>query len=219
MSCRRPLILTTAVSAGALALLGAGCGGGAASPGVASIAASTTPGSTTTPSTTTQGSGPGGKAFNAPGGANAHFSIAMNVGNATLGAKFSSCMRKHGVQNFPDPNGQGVIQFGSDTGIDPNSPTFQSARSACQKILPNGGQPTPAQQAQRQRQMLAFSKCMRAHGIKDFPDPSNDGIQIHAGQGSDLNPNNSQFQAAQRACQSNLPFKPLRAGGTSSGGK
>jgi hypothetical protein len=50
---------------------------------------------------------------------------------------------------------------------------------------------------------------MRAHGIKDFPDPSNDGIRIHTGQGSDLNPDNSQFQAAQKACHGNLPFKAL----------
>jgi hypothetical protein len=218
MRCRRPLILTTAVSAGAFALFAAGCGGGG-SPAVASIASSTTPGSTTT-STTQEGSGSGGKALGGgPGGGNAHFSIAMNVGNATLGAKFSACMRKHGVTNFPDPNSQGVIQFGSGLGIDPSSPTFQSARDACQKLLPNGGQPTPAQQARMQQQLLAFSKCMRTHGIKDFPDPSNGGIKIHAGQaGSDLNPNNPQFQAAQQACQADLPFKASKIGGASSGG-
>ena len=155
--------------------------------------------------------GLGDKAFGgAPGGGNAQFQIAMNVGNATLGAKFSACMRKHGVTNFPDPNSQGVIQFGSELGIDPNSPTFQSAQNACQKLLPNGGQPTPQQQAQMQQQLLAFSKCMRAHGIKDFPDPSNGGLKLHAGPGSDLNPDNPQFQAAQQACQGNLPFKARR---------
>jgi hypothetical protein len=213
-----PFIFTAAVSAGAFALLAAGCGGGEASPGVATISSSTTPASTTT-STTPGGSGSGGKAFSGPGSAQGNFRIAMNVGNAALGAKFSACMRKHGVTNFPDPNGQGLIQFGSGMGIDPNSPTFKSARSACDKLLPNGGQPTPAQQAQRQQQLLAFSKCMRAHGIEDFPDPSSGGLQLRGGPGSDLNPNNSQFQAAQKACQGNLPFKPLKVGGTTSGGK
>jgi len=47
---------------------------------------------------------------------------------------------------------------------------------------------------------------MRAHGITGFPDPlsSGDGIQIRmrAGPGSDLNPDNPQFQAARKACQS-----------------
>ena len=81
-------------------------------------------------------------------------------------------MRKHGVTNFPDPNGQGVITIHSGMGIDPGSPAFQSARTACDKLLPNGGQPTPAQIAQQQQKLLAFSACMRAHGVKDFPDPS-----------------------------------------------
>jgi hypothetical protein len=214
-----PLILASAVPAGVFALLAAGCGGGGASPGVASVASSTNDSTTTTTSTTQAASGAGGKAFGGTGGGNPQFRIAMNVGNATLGAKFSACMRKHGVTNFPDPNNQGVIQFGSGLGIDPSSPTFQSARDACQKLLPNGGQPTPAQQAQMQQQLLAFSKCMRAHGIEDFPDPSNGGIKIHAGQaGSDLNPDNPHFQAAQRACQSNLPFKASKIGGASSRG-
>src|SRR5206468_5993311 len=134
MRCRNPFIITSAVSVGAFALLAAGCGGGA-SPGVASVASSTTTAATTT---TAGGSGPGGGPINSRPGGQGHFSIAMNAGSAALGAKFAACMRKHGVTNFPDPNSQGVIQFGSGNGIDPNSPTFQSARSACQKLLPNG---------------------------------------------------------------------------------
>jgi hypothetical protein len=60
---------------------------------------------------------------------------------------------------------------------------------------------------------------MRSHGISDFPDPQITGggirISIRAGQGSDLNPNNPQFQAAQRACQSIAPFGkgPATSGG------
>ena len=149
----------------------------------------------------------------------------MSVGNTAQGARFSACMRAHGVTNFPDPNAQGVIQYSSTTGIDPNSQTFTSARTACNKLLPNGGQPTPAEQAQRQREMLAFSECMRAHAIKDFPDPGflhgHFGITITAAPGSDLDPNNPQFQAAQRACQGDLPFKNATSAtgaGKSSGG-
>ena len=211
MRCRRPFIITSTVSAGALAFLAAGCGGGGGSPGVASVASSTT--AATTTSTTQGGSGSGGGAINSPRGGQGHFSVAMNAGSAALGAKFSACMRKHGVTNFPDPNSQGVIQFGSGNGIDPSSPTFLAARGACQKLLPNGGQPTPQQQAKMQQQLLAFSKCMRAHGIKDFPDPSNGGLKLRAGAGSDLNPDNSQFQSAQQACRANLPFKVLKSGG------
>jgi hypothetical protein len=132
----------------------------------------------------------------------------MNVGTAD-GAKFSACMRKHGVTNFPDPNGQGLITIHSGEGIDPGSPAFRSARTTCDKLLPNGGQPTPAQIAQQQQKLLAFSACMRAHGIKDFPDPSNGGLRIHVQPGSDIDPSNPTFQKAQQACKGNLPFKGL----------
>jgi hypothetical protein len=53
---------------------------------------------------------------------------------------------------------------------------------------------------------LAYSKCMREHGITDFPDPQpGGGIAIQAGPGSDLDPDNPQFKAADEACKSLLP--------------
>ena len=214
MSRRRPIVLTCVVATAAFALLAAGCGGGGGDPGIASLGSSTTAGTTTT---TDSGSGPAVKALSpSAGGHGGTFQIAMNVGTVD-GAKFSACMRKQGVTNFPDPNGQGVITIHSGMGIDPESPAFRSARSVCEKLLPNGGQPTPAQIAQRQQQMLAFSACMRAHGIKDFPDPSNGGLRIHVNPGSDLDPNNPTLQRAQRACQGLLPFK-FPSGTAKSGG-
>jgi hypothetical protein len=209
-------MLTSAFAAGAFVLPAAGCGGGGGSPGVASVAASST--TTATTSTTTQSSSRStDKPFGGSGGGQGgQFQIGMNVGTVD-GPKFSACMRKHGVTNFPDPNGQGVITIRSGMGIDPGSPAFGSARSACEKLLPNGGQPTPAQIAQRQREMLAFSACMRSHGIKDFPDPSSGGLQLHVSPGSDLDPNNPTFKKAQQACQGHLPFKfpsgKVKAGG------
>jgi hypothetical protein len=214
MRCPRPIIATSAFAAGACVLLAAGCGGGAGSPGIASIASSTT---ATTTTTTQSGSGPTTKALGAPGGGRGgQFQLTMKV-DVTNGAKFSACMRKNGVTSFPDPTGQGLITIHSGMGIDPGSPAFRSARSVCDKLLPNGGQPTPAQIAQRQKQMLAFSSCMRAHGLKDFPDPSNGGLQIQVHPGSDLSPDNPTFQKAQQACQGDLPFK-AQAGTVKSGG-
>jgi hypothetical protein len=53
---------------------------------------------------------------------------------------------------------------------------------------------------------VAYSRCMRSHGIRDFPDPNANGqIQLSAGPGSDLVPDNPQFKAAQQACQSLMP--------------
>jgi hypothetical protein len=138
------------------------------------------------------------------------------------GEKFSVCMRSHGLPNFPDPNGQGVIQFGSSSGVDPGSPKFQSAQQACRKVLPNGGQPTPAQIAKAQQAALKFSECMRSHGVKDFPDPtfSGGGVQLRIGgrqPGSDLDPSSPLFQKAQAACQGFMAAKGAPAPGA--GGK
>ena len=59
-------------------------------------------------------------------------------------------------------------------------------------------------------QQLAYSQCMRAHGLADFPDPQTqaDGSvtrHIEVLQGSDLDPGTPRFQAAQKACQSLVP--------------
>ena len=141
--------LAPIVAAAAVALLAAGCGGGGKSPGVANLADSTTTGVTTT---TQSDSGSGAKPFG-PSGASGRgqFKLSMRV-NAADGEKFSACMRKHGLPNYPDPNSQGVITIDSGMGIDPGSPAFRSAQATCSKLLPNGGQPTPAQIAQRQQQ-------------------------------------------------------------------
>lgn len=192
------------VVVGALGLLAAGCGGGGKAPGVANLADSSTTGGTTT---TQSGSSSGGKPFGPPGGGHGQFSLSMRTGNAADGEKFSACMRKHGLPNYPDPNSQGVITINSGMGLDPGSPAFRSAQATCSKLLPNGGRPTPAQIAQQQQKLLAFSACMRAHGLKDFPDPSNGGLRISVHPGSDLEPNNPTFQKAQQACQKYMPFK------------
>jgi hypothetical protein len=143
----------------------------------------------------------------------------MSGGNGAQMLAYAQCMRSHGVPNFPDPNGQGEIQ---GNGINPASPSFQAADKDCRHILPNGGQPTAAQQAQAQKQALKFSQCMRSHGIADFPDPQTGpggavGIRIQGGPGSDLNPQNPQFQAAQTACQG-IMGGPLGGKATPAGG-
>jgi hypothetical protein len=49
---------------------------------------------------------------------------------------------------------------------------------------------------------LAFARCMRAHGVQDFPDP---GSKVGAGTGGQLDPYDPTFEAAYQACQSVLP--------------
>ena len=44
-------------------------------------------------------------------------------------------MRSHGVPNFPDPSGGGGFNL-NGTGINPQSPSFESAQQRCFKLLP-----------------------------------------------------------------------------------
>jgi len=138
---------------------------------------------------------------------------------------FSRCMRAHGITAFPDPNAQGGIALnaGPGTGLDPKSPQFKAANRACRSLLPSRGPLSPAQQAEARAQALKYSRCMRAHGISDFPDPNSQGnLQIQANAGSDLDPHNPRFQAADKACQHDLPRKggsfSTNTSGSSGGG-
>jgi hypothetical protein len=133
---------------------------------------------------------------------------------------YSQCMRAHGITKFPDPNSQGGISIsgGPGSGIDPNSPQFKAADQACRKLLP-GSSLSPAQQAANEARALRYSQCMRGHGILDFPDPNGQGgIAIRVHPGSDLDPSNPRYQAANSACQRLLPGGKGRSLSTSGSG-
>lgn len=94
---------------------------------------------------------------------------------AAAGIRFSSCMRSHGVPNFPDPSTSGCavhISIKSSSGINPASPSFHAAQKGCGKLLPGGGPESGKPSAAAKAQMLAISECMRAHGVSGFPDPT-----------------------------------------------
>ena len=130
---------------------------------------------------------------------------------------FAQCMRSHGVSNFPDPGSTGRIQLQIQqtpngtavNGVEVNGPAFRSAMQACRSHLPNGGHPSAADTARMRSQALAMSRCMRSHGVPNFPDPQfgpgGVGIRLN---GSGLDPNSPAFQAAQRACGSILGGAP-----------
>src|SRR5262245_24834073 len=84
---------------------------------------------------------------------------------------FSACMRKNGVPNFPDPEPSGGGMKLSSEGIDANTPQFKNAQQACKRLLPNGGNSTPQEQADHLREALRYADCMRTHGEPNFPDP------------------------------------------------
>ena len=85
---------------------------------------------------------------------------------ASQGLAFAKCMRANGVSNFPDPSGGGLKL----TPAIAQSPNFRTAQTACKQYLPNGGQP-PVTAPGARTAALAFAKCMRTHGVPNFPDP------------------------------------------------
>lgn len=97
---------------------------------------------------------------------------------------FSKCMRAHGVSNFPDPSSSGggvQIAVGPSSGVNPQTPAFHSAQTACRHLMPGGGPGSGPPSPQARAQMLRVSECMRAHGISGFPDPTTKPPSVGAG--------------------------------------
>jgi hypothetical protein len=117
---------------------------------------------------------------------------------------FARCMRSHGVPGWPDPNSYGGFDKSKLTQQQLGAGKAQvgAAQRSCQHLLPT----ISATQQQTQRivaQALRFSRCMRNHGITNFPDPdSNGGIRIPE---SLQNNGGPRYEAALKACQ---PFPP-----------
>ena len=197
---------TLAVAIGALSLLAAGCGGGG-SPGVANVSSSTVLGAT------------GGSAA----ATNSHTSALLLAGR---------CLRQHGLSNLPDPaiatagaaKGQPILDKQAMRAF-PDS-LVNSALLACHTALaqggigngPNGSVRTP----QEIQDGLAFSRCVRRHGISNFPDPNGQGTFNLAGTGINSHALTPAQLAAAHACLSaahGAVHIPQQGTGTSSGGQ
>jgi len=88
--------------------------------------------------------------------------------------RFATCMRVHGVRDFPDPDASGELTIDgvvNGSGLDPDGPAWKRAAGACKDLQPAGftGRKRSAEQ---QDDVLKFARCMREHGVKDFPDPA-----------------------------------------------
>jgi hypothetical protein len=129
--------------------------------------------------------------------------------------KFASCMRASGVPNFPDPGVGGGLLIRPGSGVNPGSPAFQAAQKRCARFAParfrGPGTPTSAQV----RKGLAFARCLRAHGLTNFPDPltappSRHGLIIDLGgmmfaPGPGFDPRSAAFHRAASRCGVRLP--------------
>lgn len=166
-----------AVAAVALGVIVAGCSSGSAVPTAGS--------QPTTTAAPTGGSGSSG---------------ASPLAEAVA---YSQCLRSHGVPNFPDPVQTPSGGYGYRTaGIDPNSSAFQGALQAC-RALPSPWNSTSQQLSSSQQQAwLDWARCIRTHGLPDFPDPTFSGSQVHD---SGIGSSSVQLQSAMDSCKSQRP--------------
>jgi hypothetical protein len=162
----------------------AACGGGPSTPGVAT-------GSTTTTAATSAGGST----------------------HATGLLAYSSCMRSHGVPNFPDPTSSGGINnkravVSALQAV--STAQANSAQNACQHLLPPGGslsgRAIQTVTAQDQQYYLNAVACMRSHGITNFPDPVFSGGSVSFSiDGSGIDTNSRQFTRANQICRKLIP--------------
>lgn len=91
--------------------------------------------------------------------------------------RFARCMRSHGVSGFPDPTTSAFKFALTPSSGNARSPSFRSAVTACQHLLPDGGPPaeSPARRQARIAAGRAFANCLRSRGFPNFPDPTSTG--------------------------------------------
>jgi hypothetical protein len=178
---RPPTARTAAaiIAAAALALLAAACGG--------------------------SGSSAGSDGASSAGGSSSSSTSARLLA-------FSRCMHSHGVPQFPDPEpGQTEIKLpGPNQGAyGVSGSQIWSAVRPCRHLLPSGvGAWYPRSDIPRVlRAMREFARCMRSHGISQWPDPSFDsqGRLAFFGPGAD-NPPGSPTDHAMNQCSYLAPL-------------
>ena len=120
---------------------------------------------------------------------------------------YSKCMRANGAPDFPDPQRKdGGVEMSTPKDVD------QKALAACRDKNPQndtgandgGGTVDSAKLAD-------WTKCMRAE-LPNFPDPEVTGNTITLQlSGTGINGGSTDFQKAQKACESHFPGGNLRS--------
>jgi hypothetical protein len=131
-----------------------------------------------------------------------------NATDRDKAVKFSECMRENGYPDFPDPKASGEFPT---FGISVSPAVWTKALRACKELQPPGSFSAHLSPKQLSA-ALKFAQCIRANGVKDFPDPVNgeplvDTTKIPS---TDRPGGLSILNAAMRKCRQ---FGPEAAGG------
>jgi len=130
-----------------------------------------------------------GGSANAPSSTNASSQRARTLAAAHT---LAQCLRQHGFPNVPDPVLDDAGNVSWPAGTNPaDIPTADQAPAACQQaakslqqamgsqssqsrcVAADGGACGPS--AEDRRLGLQLARCMRQHGLPDWPDPNPDG--------------------------------------------
>lgn len=90
--------------------------------------------------------------------------------------KFATCMRSHGVPNFPDLGTTASYHYMAQ--VNQSAPAFESAQKACAKYGNPMAPPAPPSESQM-RELVKLAHCMRTHGVPNFPDPTGNNVETH----------------------------------------
>lgn len=117
------------------------------------------------------------------------------------GLEFAQCMREHGVEmEDPDPDRGGIEIPG-----DPGDPLTRDALAACDRTLDKVAQDVSPEEDEAFREgWLAFTQCMRDHGI-DLADPQFQGAGKVILGIAGVDTTSPAFEAAKRACIDQAP--------------
>jgi len=107
--------------------------------------------------------------------------------NSPSAVGYSHCMRSHSVPHFPDPGSSGQVPKTSAQHLGVSGSQYQAAQRACQRLLPttesigqqtqqcmSSGDCPQALVRQILTAQLKFARCMRSHGVPNWPDPTTD---------------------------------------------
>jgi hypothetical protein len=150
---------------------------------------------------------------------------ARGSANSPSAVGYSHCMRSHGVPNYPDPDSSGVLPKVSAQEVGVSSSQLQEARRACQNLLPNTGGALTANSL-RQCELTGdcpqalvqqalndgrkFARCMRSHGVPNWPDPTTDSegrpyFDLSAQGFSRQQAHSPQIRAKVKECEHEMP--------------
>lgn len=124
------------------------------------------------------------------------------------GRNWVQCLRDHGVTRMPDAtlDHDGYLQFGNDNyDWKRDLQTHKSAITACDSLHdalpPDANRPKQQYSADDLRKLAEYAKCIRAHGIPDFPDPDAQGMFDFTGTSLANGGNGPKQDAANDACK------------------